>query len=394
MEANNYIAPPLNRSIPFIYGAPGNRRLAVSKPLFSAILDIGAEDISDYQSPKYCNRVLARTIRVIREKRLESSGGKSVHLKRVMPYFKEQRIDGRVYRWEKDRFLSILQEKQRRRRNAKPKQAKRAKVPKTNSNYLGIEIEFLSSADMDDVISHIANNGLSPYCQVKTDGSVNAPCENGSDCEACENGDCESDSNITGYEIALLIPETKLNLVKDLCYTIESELGGYVNKTCGLHVHLDMRQRNKNRSFYNLARSQSLLYSMVPKTRRAGDWCKWSDSVSIKEALSEHNGRYYGINVVSLSEHSTLEIRIHSGTINPEKIMNWCRLLVSIVDAPYFPETLPRDLPVLAGSLDLSPELAEYIDSRLKLFESEHRAWSRSFIKQDRQYVYEQSEVS
>jgi len=96
---------------------------------------------------------------------------------------------------------------------------------------------------------------------------------------------------------------------------------------------------------------------MLPKTRRSNTYCKPSDA-SYKEIpdhytieeieqywyKTDHQGtinanksskydssRYNAINLHSLFYRGTLEIRHHSGTRNPDKILRWCGLLLKII---------------------------------------------------------------
>ena len=50
------------------------------------------------------------------------------------------------------------------------------------------------------------------------------------------------------------------------------------------------------------------------------------------------NDRYYMINGTALKKYKTIEVRLHSGTTNFNKIKNWVELLKGIVksEAPIF----------------------------------------------------------
>lgn len=82
--------------------------------------------------------------------------------------------------------------------------------------------------------------------------------------------------------------------------------------------------------------------------------------------------RYSGINPYALDEHTTIEVRIHGGTCNPTKIVNWVKLLVAIVNAPKL-ERIPRTSLGLKRATGISNDLMLYVRSRMRRFADEHR---------------------
>jgi hypothetical protein len=92
--------------------------------------------------------------------------------------------------------------------------------------------------------------------------------------------------------------------------------------------------------------------------------------------------RYYALNLASLGEHGTIECRLHSGSYNATKILNWVRLLTSFYEyciERYNPEAInalikldATDLvkckAVLNDMLRLPPKLASYYLARINQF--------------------------
>ena len=138
-------------------------------------------------------------------------------------------------------------------------------------------------------------------------------------------------------------------------YLLENDFR--VNRSCGLHVHIDARDL-----FYKELKGISMVmksfeqvvFSMMPKSRYSSHWCKNMaiDKKTIREINSnkefirswywacEHSpsmdkyndARYHGLNLHARVYLGTIEFRYHSGTNNPVKIKNWITICQSIVE--------------------------------------------------------------
>lgn len=131
----------------------------------------------------------------------------------------------------------------------------------------------------------------------------------------------------------------------------------HVDGSCGYHVHLFMHpslQTAKNIKKVWLAyhKLEQFFFSMVPRSRRDNRYCKslqrnfLLDKIKNKKTLNgllsyyyekrirdiekdtdKHNKyndkRYYWVNFHSLLHRNTLEIRLHSGTVNSRKVVCW-----------------------------------------------------------------------
>ncbi len=256
---------------------------------------------------------------------------------------------------------------------------RRGKSPKSSdsSKYVGIEIELIAPITRDKLIDGILEIGLENHISVHDDGSINArgmrdpDYENCGSCGGCENNDeCsdpipveDSGSREHGHEICVLATQDEVpEVVTKLCDYLK-KIDAYVNKSCGLHVHLDMRNRNLENAYSNLVASQKFLFAMQPKSSQENSYCLPVTGRKYKV----HRTRYHAINSKAYAEHKTLEMRLHSGTVNAEKIINWVQLLATIADAPLFlraPKTLDR----FVTHLDLPSGLAEYVKARIEKF--------------------------
>lgn len=144
-----------------------------------------------------------------------------------------------------------------------------------------------------------------------------------------------------------------------------------VNSTCGMHIHLDGKGLiNPNRRIYPKALIQlwkayivfeDVVLSVIPYERRSTSYARplrdvfklielevcetmldcerlwykeryWHNIQSYK-LDRHHTTRYFGVNLHPLLGHGHMEIRYHSGTTNPNKILQWVNLHALIMDA-------------------------------------------------------------
>jgi hypothetical protein len=191
-----------------------------------------------------------------------------------------------------------------------------------------------------------------------------------------------------------------------------------VNRTCGLHIHLESTDLNwqdikKIFAFYMIF--DEVIMSMLPRARRNNRFAKQLKSgysldkvfeVSSKSQLesiwySETDGeiigarkearyvdsRYYGVNLHSLMRNggNTIEIRYHSPTFSATKILNWTALHQQIIDrVPHLSEkTLKSHASLLffedkldgfCSLLKLDETLEDYVRDRIALFNPKRKA--------------------
>lgn len=165
--------------------------------------------------------------------------------------------------------------------------------------------------------------------------------------------------------------------------------GAKIDKTCGMHIHLDVKDMIKERDvharlkrpdrlislymFYRLF--EPVIVSFLPSTRRANRYCSsfvdgathndhtvrheslsdafrimdgitnldefesfWYKTLTVYETQLRKSSRYevsryFGINFHSLLSANHMEVRYHSGTLNYEKILHWIDLHGNIVES-------------------------------------------------------------
>lgn len=215
--------------------------------------------------------------------------------------------------------------------------------------WLGIEIEcFLPSGiSKNDIQKQIKARKIK-LVTLKTDGSLKWADEDDGD-------EGEMDHNMRAWEFNVISNVNDMANLEKLCALLD-DLGAAVNKTCGLHVHLDFRDvkgvSSRAKRVKRLVNMLPLLAAMLPKSRRANSFCQYG-------ASEGRSGRYFMVNDRdAYRRHKTVEIRMHSGTIDYTKISNWCRLLYSISRAQGLTE------------IDLGASRRKIINDRAELMEA------------------------
>src|SRR5574340_285329 len=133
------------------------------------------------------------------------------------------------------------------------------------------------------------------------------------------------------------------------------------NGSCGLHVHVDVRDYEREH-LLNLVRLyprlEIALFRLIAPSRKRSTYCKpWgndldhvneltNDVVTRYNYLSSHIGgltsavraqtrfgdRYKALNFSAIAEHGTVEFRMHHGTVNETKIKMWAAICSAIVE--------------------------------------------------------------
>jgi len=142
--------------------------------------------------------------------------------------------------------------------------------------------------------------------------------------------------------------------------------GFYIQRSCGLHVHLDGAGYTADEDYYRLRTLwqfylvfEDVLLAFLPQSRRTNSYCKAMKQdfhlreiglaatrteleqlwyrVTNKRKLSGlkknryDQTRYSGVNLHSLFHAGHIEIRYHSGTISAPKILQWVNLHARIM---------------------------------------------------------------
>ncbi len=160
-----------------------------------------------------------------------------------------------------------------------------------------------------------------------------------------------SSRNGNGYEI-VSPPSSNLDELKIVCEELD-KIGATVNRTCGLHVHHDIKELKRKQilriyNFYN--KYNNIIERFVKDSRIENKYCKpvknIIDTVNSCETKQEllnkiagrrgisyySNCRYYSLNLRSYLFYGTIEFRQHHGTIDFDEISSWILFTHKIVE--------------------------------------------------------------
>jgi hypothetical protein len=225
---------------------------------------------------------------------------------------------------------------------------KNTKLPMTKERHIGVEIEASIPRDnLESLNKALINTGMAQYMAMGTDGSVTA------------------NEDYQGSELRLCAPMSKIKeVITAACETL-IKFGAVVDKTCGLHVHLDARKVlgvDAEKMFINLVRQQKPLYLTQPSSRRGNTYSKWTSRHDW-----EVDDRYKSINPTSFSKYNTIEVRLHSGTIIANKIHHWIDLISAIAYGPALKSSFAK-VETLLNALEFNGEIREYFLARAEKF--------------------------
>lgn len=236
-------------------------------------------------------------------------------------------------------------------------------------NYIGVELEFICNTKQDELGNKLYDAGLGRFVTLKEDHSIK--CNHGRYPVECPDHDVRE----YGHELCVIAKENEyLDILKKVCVVL-AEVKAVVNKTCGMHVHIDMRNRDVEKAYQNFLSSQGILLKMNPKSRTEM-YAKKNNQRDFEEARTRGGNRdgrvdqerYYGINAKSFTTHKTIEIRFHAGTVDFTKITNWIAILLNIANHN---ERIVKDfisVNSFCKEYDISEELKVYIEERAKKF--------------------------
>ena len=128
-------------------------------------------------------------------------------------------------------------------------------------------------------------------------------------------------------------------------------IGAKVNRSCGLHVHIDARTMSVDamrRLAAIYSHAEPMLDALMPISRRGNNntYCRSVAGVSraaiaralspdaLAHALTAGAGswqtRYAKLNFAAWGRHRTVEFRHHSGTVDPDKILQWVKMCLRL----------------------------------------------------------------
>jgi hypothetical protein len=186
---------------------------------------------------------------------------------------------------------------------------------------------------------------------------------------------------------------------------------GYkVDTSCGLHIHIETKPElellKKLYCFYS--KYEGLFFAMLPSSRQNSKYCErffkvdkydWKELINIKTLQKFKNifyekfprrqrdyhddKRYCWANFHSIFYRGTLEIRAHSGTISPEKIINWIMIHLAVreyLEKNSLETIVKNDLSKTAFLKIFKKEIRNYIKERWKQFPQTSEVNFREYV--------------
>jgi hypothetical protein len=186
-----------------------------------------------------------------------------------------------------------------------------AKQPKTAEEYIGIEIETMLPN------TNMLTRSLLPYInnvEIKQDRSL-------------KRTNNTEPVNAIGREFAILLKRSEIETKLPRIVKAIKAAGGYVNDSCGLHVHLDMRNRNSEIVAKNLVNRLDDIWRMCSPKRLTNKYCLDNRSNALPASA-----RYYAINKQALEKYGTIEIRTKESTLDVNDILNYINNLYQFAE--------------------------------------------------------------
>ena len=205
----------------------------------------------------------------------------------------------------------------------------------TNRKF-GIEIEFVGAARGDvevalqqhgvEAFCEGYNHTTRPYWKIVADASLS------------------HHSGLTGEVVSPILEGSDgLAQLQKVCEALNSIPSLTVNRSCGLHVHLDCQDMTVGqiaKTFERYAKYEDQIDMVMPRSRRGS--ARWCSSIkgtenrikrcSTKSDQAYEIGRYYKVNLTNVATRGAMEFRQHSGTTDFTKISNWLVFLQQFVE--------------------------------------------------------------
>lgn len=250
---------------------------------------------------------------------------------------------------------------------------------------VGVEIECYLPISREEVREVLA---MSPIANVRcgTDSSINPD---------------ESSRDYLTMEFRVLTSIDNMQNLEKLCAFLKDH-GARVNTSCGMHIHLDFRSHTSIpvEPVKRLSLALPMLKAMVPQSRLRSNYCAGDVS---------EGGRRSKINTEAFYKYRTIEVRLHSGTVNFRKISNWIKICHDIAFTEIPSAQLKEELQdVMAkpvtSHLDIMAKyygwageksyLAEYIKERVEQFNPATKRKAKVVAQNDNEVENEVPEIA
>lgn len=193
---------------------------------------------------------------------------------------------------------------------------------------IGVEIEAITPVSPSESQARMPS-----YVRVTTDGSL----RDDKDRKLSPGGSNQASElakgldGLYGLEYRMLIRRDEMEVRIIRAVNAIHNLGAKVNKSCGLHVHFDMRHKSREEVHAlhdKVTKWLKCLRELLPPSRRANQYC------SFEPVQNKH---HWAVSLDAYDKHKTLEVRVHSSTLNTTKIIQWIRLCETVIESKFPP---------------------------------------------------------
>ena len=205
----------------------------------------------------------------------------------------------------------------------------------TNKKF-GIEIEFVG-ASLESVARAIRSAGVD--CYVESWNHVTRP-----HWKIVTDSSLSTQGGFAGEIVSpILQGQAGVDDLEKVCAALNSVAGVTVNRSCGLHVHLDcndMTMQQIRTVYERYADYEAQIDLVMPRSRRDSPrWCRSIvdrknvyRGVETKSNGANQLGRYHKVNLTNIATRGSMEFRQHAGTTDFTKIYNWLEYLMCFVE--------------------------------------------------------------
>ena len=221
-----------------------------------------------------------------------------------------------------------------------------------NKRTFGVEIEFIGENNQ-----RITNQEINQYLERQgADFRMHTAYYSDTDATLWR---LKTDSSVSGSGCGLEVVSPVLqgdSGYRDLMLVLDAvnNTGASINRTCGLHVHVgvsDWGIKQFRNLYKRYSKFETAIDSVLPASRRLSNngYCnstvmafgqtlgqafeKINSCKTARELSNQIGTRYTKLNIQSFWKHGTVEFRHHSGSTENEKISNWLKVCLSMVQA-------------------------------------------------------------
>ncbi|MDE2104737.1 MAG: amidoligase family protein [Patescibacteria group bacterium] len=177
--------------------------------------------------------------------------------------------------------------------------------------------------------------------------------------------DCHRDGSLGQYGAEYKVMAKSSQIAAEAAELVEQlwKRRARVNRGCGLHVHIDVRQvgSEKIEALFAWANAtQECWFALMPPSRRSSSYCR-----RLNGPIPAHEHFAW----IHTTTYNTVEVRLHGGTLNPYKMAGWLTALVHLQaklnDAAFaFPATCDAEADFWAVFADCPQAGKEYLATR------------------------------